>query len=111
MKRDMGIVAILVGVGLLFISIFFSSGSQPKLNLLGNISRMKIVLNEGNYVLDKGNNVSEKGNIFSGIDLLSTGHYEGRVAIPLKYPLSLSVMLILLGTGIVLISKGKETIA
>ena len=104
MKRNKGIIAILVGVGLLFISIFFSSGSHPKLNLLGNISRMEIVLDKGNYVFDKGNYVS-------GIDLLSTGHYEGRVAIPLKYPLSLSVVLILLGTGIALISKDKETSA
>lgn len=52
---------------------------------------------------------STRGNYVSGIDLLATGHYEGRVAIPLKYPLSLSVVLILVGTGIVLISKGKET--
>lgn len=104
MKRNMGIISILVGVGLLFISIFFSSGSQPNLNLLGNISRMEIVLNEGSYVFDKGNYVS-------GIELLSTGHHEGKIAIPIRYPLSLSVLLILLGTGIVLISKGKETSA
>lgn len=91
MKRNKGIIAILVGVGLLFISIFFSSGSHPKLNFIGNISRMKIVLDKGNYV--------------SGTGLYSTGHYEGRIAIPLKYPLSLSVVLILLGTGIILISK------
>lgn len=101
MKRNKGIVAILVGVGLLFISIFFSSGSHPRSTLLGNISRMEIVFDEGRYVYAKGNYVS-------GIDLLSTGHYEGRVAIPLRYPLSLSVVLILLGTGIVLISKDKE---
>lgn len=56
---------------------------------------MEIVLEEGKYV--------------SGTDLYSFGHYEGRVAIPLKYPLSLSVLLILLGTGIVLLSKNKET--
>ena len=65
---------------------------------------MEIVLNKGKYVYNKGKYVS-------GIDLLSTGHYEGRVAIPIKYPLSLSVVLILLGTGIMLISKDKETSA
>jgi len=31
--------------------------------------------------------------------------YEGRIAIPLKYPLSLSIVLILVGTGVVLLSK------
>ena len=88
----MGIITILVGVGLLFISLFFSSGSNPRRDFLGNISVMEIVLDEGRYV--------------SG-----TGPYlnKGRVAIPLKYPLTLSVVLILLGTGVVLISKNKKT--
>jgi len=95
MKRNIGIITILVGVGLLFISIFFSSRYLPKLNFIGNISRMEIVLDKGEYVSSTG--------------LYSDGHYEGKVAIPLKYPLSLSVVLILLGTGIVLISKDKET--
>jgi len=95
MKRNRVIIAILVGVGLLFISIFFSSGSHPKRDFIGNMSRMEIVLVRGNYV--------------SGTGLYSSGHYEGRIAIRLKYPLSLSVLLILLGTGIVLISKDKET--
>jgi hypothetical protein len=85
MKKNKGVIAILVGIGLLFISIFFSSGSSSRYTFIGNISRMKIVLHRG------------------------TGRYhEGRVAVPLKYPLSLSVVLILLGTGIVLISKDKE---
>ena len=94
MKRNKGIITILVGVGLLFISIFFSSGSHPKRDFIGNISRMKIMLVKGEYI--------------SGADIYS-GHYEGRVAIPLKYPLSLAVVLILIGTGIVLIPKNKET--
>ncbi len=94
MKRNKGIITILVGVGLLFISIFFSSGSHPKRDFIGNISRMKIMLVKGEYI--------------SGADIYS-GLYEGRVAIPLKYPLSLAVVLILIGTGIVLIPKNKET--
>jgi len=93
MKRNKGIISILLGVGLLFVSIFFSSGYHPRLNFIGNIPRMKIVLDKGKYV--------------AGTGLYSTGHYEGRVTIPLKYPLFLSVVLILLGTGNVLISKNK----
>jgi len=94
MNRNRGIIVILVGIGLLFISFFFSSGSHPKRSFLGNISRMEIVLDKGKYI--------------RGTGLYPTGHHEGKVAIPLKYPLSLSVMLILLGTGIVLTSKNKE---
>ena len=94
MKRNRGIITILVGVGLIFISIFFSSGSHPKRDFIGNISRMEIVLAKGEYVSGSG---------------LYSGHYRGRVAIPLKYPLSLSVVLILLGTGIVLLHNNKDT--
>lgn len=71
---------------------------------------MEIVLNEGDYVPDKVNNTLDKDNIVSAIDLLyPPGHNEGRIAIPLKYLLSLSVVLILLGTGTVLISKSTAT--
>jgi hypothetical protein len=97
MRRNAGILAILIGIGLILLSILFSTGSSPKMNLLGNISHMEIVLAEGNYVSD--NDSSDKGNYKSGIDLLSTGHYDGRVAVPLKFPLSVSVVLILFGTG------------
>ncbi|NQU03884.1 MAG: hypothetical protein HQ589_07040 [Syntrophaceae bacterium] len=92
MKRNKGIITILVGVGILFISIFFSSGYHPKLNFIGNISRMEIVLVESKNISDP----------------YATPVYVEGVAIPLKYPISFSVMLILLGTGIVLISKNKE---
>lgn len=112
MKKNKGIISILVGIGLLFISIFFSSGYQPDEDLIVNIYIMEIVLAKGNYVYDKGHSVSDKGHSVSEIDLFfPPGHYEGRVAIPMRYPLSLSVVLILFGTGIVLISKDKETSA
>ena len=93
MKRNKGIIIILVGVGILLISIFFSSGYHRKRNFIGSISRMEIVLDKGKYVSGTG---------------LYSGHYKGKIAIPLKYPLSLSVVLILFGAGIVLISKNKE---
>lgn len=91
--RNKGIITILVGIGVLLISILFSSGSRPNSDLLYKIPELEIVLEGGEYVL--------------GTDLI--GHFEGRVAIPLKYPLSLSVLLILIGTGIVLLSKNKGT--
>jgi len=92
MKRDKGIITILVGIGLLIISIFFSSGYHPHWGIMGNLSRMRIVLVEGEYV--------KASRQFPG-------HFKGSVTIPLKYPLSLSVILILTGTGIVLVGKNK----
>ena len=92
--RNVGIIAIIVGVGVIFISIFFSSKYHPKLNLIGNIHRMEIVLDEGRKTKKIGEGVFERYKI------------EGKVAIPLKYPFSLAVLLILFGIGIVL-SKRK----
>ena len=95
MRRRNGIIAILVGIGLLLVSGLFSSGYSPKAGIVASIPQMRIVFVKGRYV-------------HSG-DLYSLGHYEGRVALPLKYPLSLSVVIILLGTGVVLTSEDKET--
>ena len=48
-KRNMGIIIILVGVGILFISIFFSSGYHSKRDFIGNMYRMEIVLDLGKW--------------------------------------------------------------
>ncbi|MDY6821902.1 MAG: hypothetical protein SVN78_09820 [Deferribacterota bacterium] len=90
MKRNIGIITILVGVGLFFISIIFSTGYYGKSYSISkpfieSIPDRYIVLKEGREV--------------------SFMHYEGGIAIPLKYPLSLSIVLILVGTGVVLLSK------
>jgi hypothetical protein len=49
-RRNAGILAILIGIGLILLSFLFSTGSNPKMNLLGNISKMELELYEGNYV-------------------------------------------------------------
>jgi hypothetical protein len=113
MKRNMGIIIILVGVGILFISVFFSSGYHTGLNFIGNISQMEIVIDEGKYpetpaVEEESVTPEEEAPPVVEEEAVIEEVRE-RVAIPLKYPLSLSVVLILLGTGIILISKNKET--
>jgi len=90
--KNKGIITILAGIGVLCISFFFSSGYHPKLDIMGNIFRMEIVLRQG-HMLD--------------LSIPGEDYHIERVAIPLKYPLSLSVLLILSGTGIVLVSKNK----
>ncbi|MCK9419100.1 MAG: hypothetical protein M0R70_06960 [Nitrospirae bacterium] len=88
--KNKGVIIILVGLGILFISFFFSSGYHAGLNIIGNIFRMEIVFRD-TYSIDAA------GNLIS------------RIAIPLKYPLSFSGLLILSGTGIVLVAKNKGT--
>lgn len=104
MKRNIGIITVLVGFGLIFISFIFSSGSYPDRTFIGNISRMEVVLKKGKYVdykyydSDTGRvYVSNTGRVYYKEP---KGPYEGRIAIPLKYPLFLSVVLILVGTGV-----------
>jgi len=103
--RKYGIITILVGVGILFISIFFSSGYHPSKKFIGNISRMEIVIKERYYT-------SKKIDAFLDGDItwddIPKRVAIPKVAIPLKYPLSLSVIFILLGTGVILISKNKK---
>lgn len=95
-KRNVGIITILVGVGLLFHSILFSSEDDLKPGFRGEILQREIVLVEGKFVAD----IEDPPNY---------GYYEGKVAIKLKYMLSLSAVLVLLGTGVVLLSNNKDT--
>ena len=106
-KRNMGIIIILVGVGILFISIFFSSGYHSKRDFIGNMYRMEIVLDLGKWARfgsSKKGPISDE-ELFAELDAIESA--VGKIAIPLKYLLTFSVVLILFGTGIVLISKNK----
>lgn len=78
MKR--AIIVIAVGLVLILTTLVFSSGHVPQRTFLGNLQEMKIVIAEGEYV----------GQLFSG-------HYEGRIAIPTKYPFILSVIVASIG--------------
>lgn len=87
--RTKGITIILLGVGILCLSILFSTGYIPSQKLVGNISRMEIVFKQGEV---------ENFGLYQ-----KTG--DGKVSVPLKYPLSVAIVLILLGTGMVTLSK------
>lgn len=93
MKKNNGIILILVGIGIFFISIFFSTGASPQRNFFENISRMNIPIYK-EYVRD--------GPPYY------TAHVKTNIEIPLKYPISLSVIIILVGSGKVLLSNNKK---
>ncbi|MDD4052583.1 MAG: hypothetical protein PHR28_11890 [candidate division Zixibacteria bacterium] len=94
-KKNMGIITILAGIGILLLSIIFSSGYNSKEDFLGNILQMRIIVDRGEYV---------PGTVFEH------GYVKKKeIAIPLKYPLSFSVLLIIVGMGIKLTSKNEET--
>lgn len=123
--RNKGIIAILVGIGILFLSFIFSSGYDSKVGLIGSISFMQVVLKEGELVPDLPKDAVERRfqnqhydtspltekpyvGLFEDEDYyIPNHHYEGRVTVPLKYSLSLSVLLVLLGTGMGLLSTTK----
>lgn len=117
--RNKGIIAILVGIGILFLSFIFSSGYDSKVGLIGSIPLMDVVLKEGELVSDRPKDAVERrfqnqdyDSPLTADDLFDFSslnqHYEGRVTVPLKYSLSLSVLLVLLGTGTILLSTTKE---
>ena len=115
MKKNNGIITILVGIGILFMSFIFSSGYDSKIGLIGSIPVMDVVLKKGELVSDSpkdevkrrfpNQHNEELEDIFQ--EYVPNQHYEGRVTVPLKYSLSLSVLFILLGTGMVLLSTTK----
>ena len=94
MKRNVGIFMVLSGIGMLLVSIILSSGAHPKAGLLANFGRMVIVVDQGTWV----------PHDLHGVYPASTprGHYEGSVESPSKYPISVSVVLILIGAGVLL---------
>jgi len=116
MKRNMGMIIILVGVGALFISNFFSSGYSKydihdghRRTIMENIYQMKIVLRGAEMkatpkVLTK----IEFKDSLEGDDNISLFKFHVKkkeIAIPLKYMLAFSVVLILIGTGILLFKR------
>ena len=99
MKRNGSISLIMIGIAVVVLSLLFSSGYHPRLGFFGSIERMEVVLVKGTY----------RENIFHVLDQTIPGVWEGRVSIPIRYPLAVSVLLIVFGTGSLFFSK-KDSI-
>ena len=102
MSKNYGIIIILVSVGLVCISILFTSNFGDKV----------IVLKKGEYIpstVEYEYDIESDKSLFDQwIDSFGTeqdAHWEGRVTIQLKHILSLCVIAILFGIGVVLFSK------
>lgn len=81
-----GIILLLVGIGLFLISIFSSSGYVGRRSLMSDMYNMEVVICEGESRWEDGK-------------------VAGRHTIPLSFLLSLSIIIILTGIGIILLSK------
>lgn len=101
---EMGVILSLSGVCFLLLGLIFSSGGSPSLSFIQNIDHRSIVLSEGEFVPEEREYYpSPFGGTHSSVSKPS--YVKGRVAIPLKYPLSISVLLILSGTGLIVLGK------
>lgn len=90
MSRKTNIVLIIVGIGMFFMIILFSEPTFQPRAFIDTVIAREIVLKRGVYV-----------------GQYPTGDYEGRVAIAVKYPLSLSIVTILAGSCGILISRNN----
>ena len=79
-----GIILTATGIILMLATLILSSGNVPKRTFLGNIQAMELILVKGDYV-----------EYF--------GLYEGRVAIPTRYPFILSLVVAIVGIAKILI--------
>ena len=104
------IILILVGVGIPIISFFFFTTEKDyRGQNIKSILQREFVFYDGDRAaiyVDRGGKVVEKGNDSFGV---YPNSYPNRISISLKYPFSLSVILILTGTGFILTSKKKTT--
>ena len=102
MKGNIGIILVLIGIGAILISFLMSSRYYSDHSFMANIQNMEVVLDKGElkypdldahtrYTLTKGE-----------------GQYKNRVAIPLKYCLIASVVIILTGIGTMTLSRSEE---
>lgn len=101
MKKNIGVISILIGVGFLLISILFSSGYSSEAGFMQSLSYMEMVFIEGDYIK------AEFGYQSGSYQMITDGHYDGRVAIPLKYLVSISIIITLFGVGLTTLSKSN----
>ena len=103
--RKSGIITILIGVGLFFISILLSEGYDQRRSLMGNIYAMELVITPGK--LEKAPPSSDLLKMLK----IDSSQIVGRIAISLNLLLCLSIVITLIGTGVVLVprKKRKET--
>lgn len=109
-SRSAGIIYILIGTGLLAVSIIFSSQSAAS----GSVMNLEIVILEGRYVPEKVE-YQQMPEGLTGLaatyererlrQVVSPAHTEGRLVIPTKYPMSISIVFVLLGAGILALGK------
>ena len=102
MSKNYGIIIILVSVGLVCISILFTSNFGDKV----------IVLKKGEYIpstVEYEYDIESDSSLFDQwleqLEKEQGNYWKGTVRIQLKHILSLCVIAILIGTGVVLFSK------
>jgi len=134
--RAIGVIVTLAGVAALLISFLFATGSQPGRDFLGNLSQMEIVIREGELIqgeliqrtipqetdsspreLESAAHPMEQLREMARalppppMPLRGPSRVEGRVVIPLKYALSVSILTVLVGIGMVILAKDHRLIA
>jgi len=104
-NKKIGIILILSGVGIFFISILFSTGTtSTKFTMMKNLSRMEIVFREE---IKERNIYNDDATIDPYEFYLSRFDKEpqSKIAIPTKYLLSFSIIIVLIGTGYIWLPK------
>ena len=107
MKR-LGVLVVLIGVGLFFISILLSQGSSSQnRSMIDNIRSKEFVIYRGKPIYRKrivleGNPLKkvEEIDIFKG--------YRGKVAIPLDVMLPLAITAALAGAGMIIVNPQSK---
>jgi hypothetical protein len=107
MKR-IGVIVVLIGIGLFLISILFSEGSfYHQRSIIENIRSME-------WVIYRGRPVYRKRIVLEGVPLKKVEEvdifkgYRGKVVISLNLMVSLTIIITLVGAGMIIVNPSKQ---
>lgn len=103
-----GIIITLIGIGVFLISIFASEGYDQRRSIMGNMYSMEVVIYGGRVVYPVYPSSDTPGSQAERLSKYSSPSIEGRLSIPLRYLLSLSTVITLVGIGKILLSKKQK---
>jgi len=110
--KKVGVVLILVGFCLPLVLFNFASGYNPRAGILWSIPKMKLTLKTDNLALFREQRPARISEIPPSEERLRYVYpfpkEDSIYIIPYKYPLSIGIILIFAGIGIVALSKPKS---
>lgn len=105
-RGKIGIIFILAGIFIPILALLFSSGYNPKADLIWNIKHTEIVIREQSGLIDNLGLFSSSNNALSKSIYVAWEYVKkSRIAIPCRYVFGFGIILTAIGIGAVALSQ------